>query len=107
MSYGMNLSDACRQVGIYAGRVLRARDAVDQGFVINLKTAKAVRLTLPLPVVGGADKTARVHYASRRRGGRLAARGAFPWGVGQSAASEAKETFKPYQDFAARMTPTK
>src|SRR5262249_1192613 len=64
MSYGTNLADGYRQVGVYAGKILRGdkpadlpvQQLVKVELVINLKTAKALGLTIPLPLIGRADK---------------------------------------------------
>ena len=67
MSYGTNVADMYRRVGVYAGRVLNGAKPADLAvtqftkfeFVINAQTAQALHIEVPPAVLAIADEVVR------------------------------------------------
>ena len=63
-SYGASIVDAYRQAGIYVARILRGEEpgelpvmqAVKYEFILNLKTARALGIDVPMAFSAAADE---------------------------------------------------
>ena len=64
IAYGTDLPAVYHELGIYAGRILKGEKPAElpvqqvtkMQLAINMKTAKALGLTIPLPLLGRADE---------------------------------------------------
>ena len=78
VSYGGDITESWRQAGIYTGRVLKGekpaelpvQQSVKVELFLNLKTARMLGITIPLPLSGRADEifewAPSIHGTKRR-----------------------------------------
>jgi putative ABC transport system substrate-binding protein len=64
MSYGASVIDAFRLTGVYTGRILKGekpsdlpiQQSVKVDLILNMRTAKALGLAIPIPLLGRVDE---------------------------------------------------
>ena len=64
MSYGTDFADACRQIGVYTGKILKGTKPADLpvlqstkfSFALNLQTGRALGIEVPSGVLSIADE---------------------------------------------------
>ncbi|MEA2915749.1 MAG: hypothetical protein QOJ15_7830 [Bradyrhizobium sp.] len=64
ISYGGSIRESYRWAGVYAGRILKGvkpadlpvQQSIKVELIVNLKTAKALGVTVPLSLLGRADQ---------------------------------------------------